>query len=198
MPHLLQRKSYSGIWYGPPAFPYSKIIIDADHSTSQGSNAMRDALDLTGRALAYTDEVITSQAQGLVRELRDQGFKITSPRQFVIESVAGREDNFTAEALAGELSPIGRATVYRTLKLLVDQGLVCRLVLGDGSVAYRVSHAAHHHHLVCVSCGATEDVALVDVEDVIGKVRDATDYDIVGHRIEVYGICPDCRSRQTA
>jgi Fe2+ or Zn2+ uptake regulation protein len=147
--------------------------------------------------LAYTDLVTTSQAQGLVSELRDQGFKITSPRQFVIESVAGREDNFTAETLAGELSPIGRATVYRTLKLLVDQGLVCRLVLGDGSVAYRVSHAAHHHHLVCVSCGATEDVALADVEDVIGRVRDATDYDIVGHRIEVYGICPACRARQT-
>ena len=77
----------------------------------------------------------TSHAQGLVSELRDQGFKITSPRQFVIESVADREDNFTAEALAGELAPIGRATVYRTLKLLVDQGLVCRLVLGDRPIA---------------------------------------------------------------
>jgi Fe2+ or Zn2+ uptake regulation protein len=135
-------------------------------------------------------------AQGLVSELRDQGFKITSPRHVVIESVAGRDDNFTAEALAAELAPIGRATVYRTLKLLVDRGLVCRLVLGDGSVCYRVSHTAHHHHLVCMSCGATEDVDLSDVEDVLSKVREATEYDIVGHRLEVYGVCPECKARQ--
>ncbi|HEX5141245.1 MAG TPA: Fur family transcriptional regulator [Dehalococcoidia bacterium] len=135
-------------------------------------------------------------AQGLVSELRDQGFKITSPRHVVIESVAGRDDNFTAEALATELAPIGRATVYRTLKLLVDRGLVCRLVLGDGSVCYRVSHTAHHHHLVCMSCGATEDVDLSDVENVLSKVREATEYDIVGHRLEVYGVCPECKARQ--
>jgi Fur family ferric uptake transcriptional regulator len=137
-----------------------------------------------------------SEAQLLLDDLRDQGFKITSPRHLVIESVAGRDENFTAEELAAELAPIGRATVYRTLKLLLEQGLICRVVLGDGSVCYRASHRAHHHHLVCVSCGATEDVNLSDVEDVIGSVRDATDYDIVGHRIEMYGFCPNCKRRQ--
>jgi Fe2+ or Zn2+ uptake regulation protein len=136
-------------------------------------------------------------AEGLVSELRDQGFKITLPRNRVITSVANREDNFTAEELATELDSIGRATVYRTLKLLLDQGLVCRIVMGDGSVSYRASHKAHHHHIVCVSCGATEDVHLNDVEDVLAGVRGATDYDIVGHRIEVYGICPSCKALQS-
>ncbi len=139
---------------------------------------------------------LQTPAQGLVSELRDQGFKITSPRNQVIENVAARDDNFTAEALAAELDSIGRATVYRTLKLLLDQGLVCRIVLGDGSVCYRVSHKAHHHHLVCVSCGATEDVDLSDVEDVLERVRNASDYDVVGHRLEVYGFCPRCKARQ--
>jgi Fur family ferric uptake transcriptional regulator len=138
-----------------------------------------------------------SNGEELVEELRDQGFKITSPRNRVIETVASREDNFTAEELSGELASIGRATVYRTLKLLLDQGLVCRIVMGDGSVSYRVSHKGHHHHLVCVSCGATEDVRLSsDVEDVLGKVRGATNYEIVGHRIEMYGFCPRCKARQ--
>lgn len=138
-----------------------------------------------------------TEAQILLDDLRDQGFKITSPRHLVIESVAGREDNFTAEELAAELAPIGRATVYRTLKLLLDQGLICRVVLGDGAVCYRPSHKAHHHHLVCVSCGATEDVHLTDVEDVIDGVRGATNYEIVGHRIEIYGFCPTCKQRQS-
>jgi Fe2+ or Zn2+ uptake regulation protein len=138
-----------------------------------------------------------TEAQGLVDDLRDQGFKITSPRHLVIESVAAREDNFTAEELAAELAPIGRATVYRTLKLLLDQGLICRVVLGDGNVCYRASHKAHHHHLVCVSCGATEDIHLTDVENVLDEVREATDYQVVGHRLEVYGFCPTCKQRQS-
>jgi len=137
-----------------------------------------------------------SETQGLLDQLRDQGFKITGPRYQVVERVASREDNFTAEELAAELAPIGRATVYRTLKLLLDQGLVCRVILGDGSVCYRASHKAHHHHLVCLGCGATEDVHLADVETVLARVREATDYEVVDHRIEVYGLCPRCRRRR--
>lgn len=137
-----------------------------------------------------------SNAQVLLDDLRDQGFKITSPRHSVVESVAGRDENFTAEELAAELAPIGRATVYRTLKLLLDQGLVCRVVKGDGTVCYRAAHKSHHHHLVCVSCGATVDVHLTDVEAVIEGARGVTDYEIVGHRIEMYGFCPDCKRRQ--
>ena len=135
------------------------------------------------------------EPRGLAEELRDQGFKITSPRSQVIDHVSGRDDNFTAEELAAELLPIGRATVYRTIKLLVDQGLLCRLIMGDGSTSYRVSHKAHHHHLVCLACGATEDIHLEDVEDVLARVREASDYELVSHRVEVYGICPACRAR---
>lgn len=129
----------------------------------------------------------------LVEDLRGQGFKITTPRYRVIERLAGRDGNFTAEELAAELAPVGRATVYRTLKLLLDQGLICRVVLGHGSVAYRMSHKVHHHHLVCLGCGATEDIGRCGVDEVIATVREATDYDVVGHRIEIYGFCPSCK-----
>lgn len=134
----------------------------------------------------------------LVSELRDQGYKITTPRFQVIEWVTGQqEDNFTAEEAAAALDSIGRATVYRTLKLLLDQGLICRVILNDGGICYRLSHKGHHHHLVCVSCSATEDIHLDDVENVIQRVRESTDYEIVGHRLEVYGFCPRCKSGQT-
>ncbi len=130
----------------------------------------------------------------LVEDLREQGYKITAPRVRVIEHVAAHEDNFTAEELAAELAPVGRATVYRTLKLLLDRGLVCKVVLGDGSICYRVSHRVHHHHLVCVGCGATEDIGRCGVDDVLASVREATSYEVVGHRIEVYGFCPRCQA----
>ena len=142
--------------------------------------------------------MVLSEAEDLAHELRDQGFKITTPRFQVIERVAAREDNFTAEELATELAPVGRATVYRTLKLLLELGHICRVILSDGGVCYRLSHKAHHHHLVCVSCDATEDVHLEDVEDVLDRVRDATDYELIGHRLEVYGFCPRCQSVRRA
>ncbi len=129
----------------------------------------------------------------LVEDLREQGLKITTPRFRVIERVAERDDNFTAEELATELAPVGRATVYRTLRLLLDRGLVCKVVMGDGSVSYRASHRVHHHHLVCIGCGATEDIGRCGVEDVVASVREVTGYEVVGHRIEVYGFCPRCR-----
>lgn len=135
---------------------------------------------------------------GLVEDLRGQGYKITTPRYRVIERVAARDDNFTAEEIAAELAPVGRATVYRTLRLLLDRGLLCKVVLGDGSVCYRMSHNVHHHHLVCVGCGATEDIGRCGVEDVLASVRGATGYEVVGHRIEVYGVCPRCRDGAAA
>jgi Fe2+ or Zn2+ uptake regulation protein len=137
--------------------------------------------------------VATADPRRLLDDLRDQGFKITAPRHRVIEWLASHDGNFTAEEMADALAAVGRATVYRTLKLLLDQGLVCKVVLGDGSVAYRMSHKVHHHHLVCLGCGATEDIGRCGVDDVIATVREATDYDVVGHRIEIYGICPDCK-----
>ena len=136
---------------------------------------------------------IAGETGELLDGLRGQGFKITAPRSRVIEWLAARDANFTAEELAAELEEVGRATVYRTLKLLLDQGLVCKVVLGDGSVAYRMSHKVHHHHLVCLGCGATEDIGRCGVGDVIATVREATGYEVVGHRIEIYGVCPACR-----
>ncbi len=138
-----------------------------------------------------------AETQSLLKELRGHGFKITGPRVQVIEQVASQDENFTAEGLTAALAPVGRATVYRTLKLLIDAELVCRVIMNDGSVAYRLSHEAHHHHLVCTSCGATEDIHLSDVEAVLSRVRDATEYEIASHRIEVYGLCPRCKAAKT-
>ena len=131
----------------------------------------------------------------LVAELRDRGYKVTTSRYRVLERIAKAEENFTAEELAAELAPVGRTTVYRTLKLLLGRGLVCKVMMSDGAVFYRASHKMHHHHLVCVSCGATEDIGRCGVEDVLANVRESTGYEVVGHRIEVYGLCPGCRGR---
>ncbi len=133
----------------------------------------------------------------LISGLRNQGHKITLPRQLVLERLA-TDQNFTAEGLVQELTSVGRATVYRTLKLLLNEGLICRVVLDDGSISYRLSGPGHHHHLVCVSCHATEDIAECDIEGLIEGIRKNARYSVLGHRIEVYGFCPTCRENSAA
>jgi len=112
----------------------------------------------------------------------------------VIGVIASMPGHFTAEALAARVRGVGRATVFRTLKLLVDEGVVCRVLLDDSKLHYRLSRAAHHHHLVCTQCGAIEDFTTCDVAEVIGDLSRRTGYEIDSHWLELYGRCSSCRS----
>jgi Fur family ferric uptake transcriptional regulator len=78
------------------------------------------------------------------------------------------------------------------LKLLADEGVVCRVLLDDGRLHYRLSRNAHHHHLVCTTCGAIEDFTTCDVSDVIGELSRRTGYQIDSHWLELYGRCETC------
>lgn len=80
------------------------------------------------------------------------------------------------------------------MKLLVDLDLVCRVRLEDGSPRYRLRAAAHHHHhLVCTGCGSVEDFSDCGVDAVSKTLAGRTKYEIQGHRLELYGLCPACR-----
>src|SRR4051794_20278874 len=112
----------------------------------------------------------------------------------VIGVIATMPGHFTAEALAARVRGVGRATVFRTLKLLVDEGVVCRVLLDDGKLHYRLSRSPHHHHLVCTECGAIEDFTNCDVRDVIDEMSRRTGYLIESHWLELYGRCGKCRA----
>ena len=89
--------------------------------------------------------------------------RMTASRSAVVAAVARQRGHFTAEALAAGLPVVGRATVYRTLKILLAAGVLCRVLMDDGSLHYRLSGPGHHHHLVCVACGTIQDFSGCDV-----------------------------------
>ena len=127
--------------------------------------------------------------------LAERGYRTTWPRQLLIRSIAGKDRHFTAEELRGQLPGIGRATVYRCLKLLVEAGILCRVLLEDGNLHYQLSHRGHHHHLLCVQCGASQDLLGCDIEGVLREVAASHAFQISGHWLEVYGLCPNCSFR---
>lgn len=135
-----------------------------------------------------------SLADQLIDALEERGYRDTSPRRAVVNAVAEKERHFTAEELREQLPGVGRATVYRSLKLLVDAGVLCRVLLEDGDLHYQLSHRGHHHHLLCVECGASEDLLGCDIQDQLDKVAAAHNFHVSGHWLEVYGRCRNCTS----
>ena len=132
-------------------------------------------------------------ADQLQEALDEAGYRTTSPRWAVLQAVAGQKRHFTAEQLREQLPKVGRATVYRSLRLLVDSGALCRVLLEDGTLHYQLSHHGHHHHLLCVECGSSQDLLGCDIEAQLHEVSAAHSFQLSGHWLEVYGLCQDCQ-----
>jgi Fur family transcriptional regulator, ferric uptake regulator len=132
---------------------------------------------------------------GVVQKIEDAGYRVTAPRLKVLAEIADAGDQFSAEEVASRLRGVGRATVFRTFKLLVDLGVLCRVLMDDGVLRYRWSRRGHHHHLVCAECGAVEDFTVCDVTELVRELTRLNNFTVEGHWLEVYGRCARCTNR---
>ena len=131
-------------------------------------------------------------AEQLLDTLEEKGYRSTEPRRAVANAIAAQQRHFTAEELRDRLSWVGRATIYRSLKILVEAGVLCRVLLEDGNLHYQLSessHGGHHHHLICVDCGTSQDLMGCDIEEQLRQVSLAHQFQLSGHWLEVYGRC---------
>jgi Fur family ferric uptake transcriptional regulator len=136
--------------------------------------------------------------QVLVSALDDAGYRLTGPRRSVAAIVAGWAGHFTAADIAHEAAErglhVGRATVFRTLDALEHASVVERIDLPSGEHAYVACDPEHHHHVVCSSCGRTDEVEDGRLAAVVQSIGRRTGYRIDEHRLELYGLCAACRS----
>ena len=128
----------------------------------------------------------------ILAALENQGYRSTLPRREIVENLENRSDGFTAEDLVRDLPHIGRATIFRTIKLLLEAGIICKLSLINGEPRYSLAHAEHHHHTICVDCGAVGEFHAGTVERVLRLIGSEVGGSIVGHRIELYISCAEC------
>jgi Fe2+ or Zn2+ uptake regulation protein len=117
--------------------------------------------------------------------------RVTPQRQAVLSAIAAEHGSFTATDIydsARDIEPsLGLATVYRTLELLRRVGAVRQLA----GATYVRCHPGHHHHLVCVSCGAVEETELCGAPSpAILKRRHG--FRAETHELDVYGVCARC------
>lgn len=126
--------------------------------------------------------------------LTAQGLNTTQQRELIVDHFLRCRDHISIDELLGRVrkrnKKVGYATVYRTLKLLVDSGLAQQRQFGDGQARYEVA-GEHHDHLICTKCG----VILEFEDDEIERLQDRIaqrlgGFKVVRHRHELYGVCP--------
>jgi Fur family transcriptional regulator, ferric uptake regulator len=130
--------------------------------------------------------------------LTRKGVRPTRARLEVLGELAREQDDVTAQALWRRLrergdSGVGLATVYRTLALLNEKGVVDSLSHHGTEHCYRLCADTHHHHLLCSNCHRVVEVDECGLGDWLDEVSKRHGFVATDHRVEIVGLCADCR-----
>ena len=139
----------------------------------------------------------------LKEDLKSKGYKLTPQRRAIVDTIIDNEgEHLTAEELYDKVKKncpeIGLATVYRTILLLEEIGVVSRLQLDDGCSRYELVHSdeAHrHHHLVCKKCNKVIEVEDDLLEELEAGIESEYKFKILDHTLKFYGICEECQKK---
>lgn len=139
-----------------------------------------------------------STADVVLAQLGTDGRRRTGARAIVIAAALRRSQPFTAQELVAELSRrgVGRATVFRTLELLVEREVLSRIhgiEQGSRCVRYTACAPSHHHHLTCRGCGRVEEIRATGLESRIARLARDRGFQALEHGLEIQGLCADCR-----
>ena len=133
-----------------------------------------------------------------VEALRSAGYKLTGPRLTILDLLEKSGGHITSAELLSkveeEAPSIGRASVFRTLELMVRLGIIWTSVQGGSTIHYMLMPGGHHHHIICTVCNK-----LIEFEDcrlgaLMVSLERETGVHVEGHLLEVFGICQDCQS----
>ena len=142
--------------------------------------------------------------------IRGGGYRLTIPREAILQVLSQSNEHLSAEDIYlkvhKEYSNIGLTTVYRTLELLVQLGLIFKFDFGDGRARYELSEGPkgmrHHHHLVCTECGRVVDYTdFIDEEvELLNQTEKGLskkyNFKITNHLFQFYGICDKCKTKK--
>lgn len=139
----------------------------------------------------------------LRHSIKSRGLRETSQREGVLRFLARAKGHLTLEEIYESLravhSGIGRATVFRTVKLLEEIGLVTRVTFADGQSRYEYAHERQHHdHMICVDCGEALEFSSPEIERLQLQAARDRGFAMRWHRHEMFGLCAKCSKRKVA
>lgn len=137
--------------------------------------------------------------QEVVMTLRGRGHRLTPQRLAVLRVLVGSPDHPSVEQIYEEVRRqhpmISRATVYKTVETLKEMAQVLELEFSGASNRYDGRRAEPHPHLVCRGCGNIQDLELPALMREAREVAEKTGYELLGHRLDFYGLCATCQEK---
>ncbi|MFQ5903675.1 MAG: Fur family transcriptional regulator [Candidatus Binatia bacterium] len=130
--------------------------------------------------------------------LSSRGLMWTPERKAILEQVFATHEHFEADDLLLRLKKenirISRATIYRTLELLVKSRLVRKVTFGENHTHYEHTYGhKHHDHLICLKCGNVLEFTNPNIEQLQIKVCEDYDFELDSHCLQIFGLCAKCR-----
>jgi len=137
----------------------------------------------------------------LASYLHKRGLKFTRQRRIVMREVFASHEHFQADGLLQRMREknldVSKATLYRTLALLVEGGLLRQEVFGERHCHYEHIYGhKHHDHLLCLGCGKIEEFRNNDIERLQDQICRKYAFTPTTHQLEIHGHCKKCRKEQ--
>jgi Fur family ferric uptake transcriptional regulator len=133
------------------------------------------------------------------QSLQAKGYRLTPQRLMVVDALHSVDKHISAEEIYAKVKakyPYANiSTVYRTLDLLKELGLVTEIDLGDGRIRYHPAEKGHHHHLVCHNCGKIIDLPEEAFQSLIKKLDKDYRFKAELKHMAIFGLCDKCRGK---
>jgi len=137
------------------------------------------------------------QSRDMSSRLSELGYRLTPQRIMILSAIENSDSHISAEEIYLQVRAcyphMNISTVYRTLELLSELGLVTETVMGDGRVRYHSIGKGHHHHLVCQKCGEIIDVEESMLSQLWGEIGQRYDFRVDMKHLAFFGVCAKCR-----
>lgn len=129
--------------------------------------------------------------------LTKYGYKNTKARKAMLEVMEEALCPMSAEDIFLKIKDnkcsVNLSTIYRNLGMLINSGLIAKIVMDDGKALYQLKDNKHRHHLICTSCNKTIPIDNCPLYNFEKDLSEKTNFDITDHRLELYGLCPKCK-----
>jgi Fur family ferric uptake transcriptional regulator len=141
-----------------------------------------------------------AETEDFSEDLKRNGLKSTKRRAAILSALEQSDAPMTAEEvflkLGGGDSSASLSTVYRAIERLTEKGLLTRLTVeGDAKALYEYNRMVHRHYLICLGCRKMRPISGCPLGDYEESVERETNFVISGHKLDLYGYCPDCMKR---
>jgi Fur family ferric uptake transcriptional regulator len=144
---------------------------------------------------------VTHAIQVFAEYLNSKDLKLTKERKAVLREIFLHPGHLEAEELAHKLRKkrkrASRATIYRTLDILVESGIVRKVDLGHGHSHYELElDHPHHEHMICLKCGRVLEFSDKAIEKDLNRLCQRSGFEHSSHRFQVFGYCDRCKKAE--